>query len=104
MVDKSGEILVVPSGRINLHGSILNECQLRVWESHGSRLHVGDLTVLGEHCSNDVNDDLQFRLIRRSHINEDVFGVQSNFAVFRVNDRRHRQNAVLCIVDDWVDW
>ena len=102
-MDKSGEIFVVPSGRINLHGSILNECQLRIRESHGYSLHVGDLAILREHRSDDVNDDLQLRLVRRSHVNEDVFCVQSNLAVFRIDNRRHGQNTVLCIVNDWVD-
>jgi len=92
MVDKSGEIFVVPSGRINLHGSILNECQLRALESTDIEylLHVGDLAILREHRGDDVDDDLQLRLVRRSHINEDVFCVQSDFTVFRVNNRRHR--------------
>ena len=72
----------------------------------GSRryaLHVGDFTVLREHCGNDIHDDLKFRFVRRSYINEDVFRVQGDFAVFRVDNRWHRQNAVLCIINDWVD-
>lgn len=62
-----------------------------------------DPAVLGEHCSDDVDDDLKFRFVRRSHVDEDVFCVQSNFAVFRVDNRWHRQNAVICVVNDRVD-
>ena len=71
--------------------------------SWGSALHVGDFTVLREHRSDDIHDNLKFRLVRRSYINEDVFCVQGDFAVFRVDNRWHRQNAVLCIINDWVD-
>ena len=102
-MDKSGEIFVVPSGQIILHGSILHGCQFQLWESQASTSHVGDFTVLREHCSDDICNDLKSRLVRRGHINEDVFCVQGDFAVFRINNRWHRQNAILCIVDDWID-
>lgn len=75
MVDKSGEIFVVPSGRVILHGSILHWCQLRFLESQWSVLHVGDFAVLGEHCRDNIHDDLELRLVRRGDINEDVFCV-----------------------------
>jgi len=103
MVDKSGEIFVVPSGRIILHGSILHGCQFQSREAQGSTSHVGDFAVLGEHCRDDIHDDLKFRLVCRSDINEDVFCVQGDFCVFRIDNRWHRQNAVLCIVNNWVD-
>jgi len=94
---------VVPSGQISRHGSILLGCQPQLWGSNGSALHVRDFAVLREHRSDDIDDDLEFRLVRRSHINEDVFCVQIDFAVFRVDNRWHRKYAVVCIVNDWID-
>lgn len=103
MVDKSGEIFAVPSGRIILHGSILHGCQSQSLEPQGSASHVGDFAVLREHRSDDVHDDLELRLVGCGHIDEDVFCVQGDFAMFRVDNRWHRQNTVLCIVNDRVN-
>ena len=74
-----------------------------MWDSQGSVLHVGNFAILREHCGDDVHNNLKFRLVRGSHIDKDVFRVQSNFAVVRVNNRWHRQNAVVFIVNDWID-
>ena len=69
----------------------------------GYILHVWDFAVLREHRGDDVNDDLKFCLVCCSHIDEDVFCVQSDFAVLRVDNRWHRQDAVVYVVNDWID-
>lgn len=102
MVDRSGEIFAVPSGKINLHGSILHECK-QPRESQGHFLHVRLSAVLGEHRSDDIHDDLELRLVCSSHIDEDVSCVESNFAMLRIDNRWHRENAVVHIVNDWID-
>ena len=101
--DRSGEIFAVPSGKIILHGSILREYQLQPQEVQGYLLHVRLFAILRKHRGDDVHDDLELRLVCGSHINEDVFCVQSDFAMLRIDNRGHGENAVVSVINDWIN-
>jgi len=55
--------------------------------------------ILGKHRRDDVNHDIELCLICRGAIDEDIPCIQSNLAVFRVNNRWHRKDNILRIVD-----
>lgn len=67
-------------------------------------VRVGHRTILGEHGRNDVDNDIQLRLVSRSDVDEDVLCVQRDLAVLRVDDGRHGQNSILRVVDDGIYW
>ena len=48
-------------------------------------------------------DDFQLGLVGGGDVNEDIGGVESDLGVVAVDDRRHRQNCAVGIVDDGVD-
>lgn len=58
------------------------------------------LTVLGEHSRDHVHDDVKLGLVRRGDIDEDVPRVQGDLAMLGIDDRWHREDAILRIVDD----
>ena len=60
--------------------------------------------VLREHGHNNIVHNLQFCSVGSSHLNEDVGGVQRDLRVVAVDDRRHRADNPLRVVDDWVYW
>jgi len=68
----------------------------------GKCLREGFRAVFREHGRDDVNDDAELGLIRCGDIDEHILGVQSDFAVLRVDDWWHRKYAVLLVVDDWI--
>lgn len=57
-------------------------------------LRVWIRAVFREHRRDHVDYDIEFCLISRSHIDEHILRVQCDFAMLRVDDRRHRQNPV----------
>lgn len=59
-------------------------------------------TVFREHRRNDIYDNVKFRLICSRYIDEDIARVQRDFAMLRVDDRWHRQNLVLSIVNNGI--
>lgn len=73
---------------------MLQDDQLLVTERHSS---IRDLyyarewlfRVLCKHSDHYVRDYAQLGLICCCKVNEDVFGVQSDFGVLGVDDRRH---------------
>lgn len=65
-------------------------------------LREGFVTVLREHGSDNVDDHIKLCLVGRSDIDENIASIQSNLTVFRVDDRRHRKDMVLGIINDWV--
>ena len=56
--------------------------------------------VLGEHCGHDLADYLKLRLIKSSHFDKNVCGVQRDLRVVAVNNRRQRANNVVRVMDD----
>jgi len=67
-------------------------------------VRVGHRTILGEHGCNDVDNNIQLRLVSRSDVDEDVLCVQGDLAMLRVDDGRHGQNSILRVVDDGIYW
>ena len=58
--------------------------------------------VLGEHGDEDVEHDVELRLVDRGHVDKHVARVQRDLGVVRVDDRRHGQHAALVVKDDRV--
>jgi len=48
--------------------------------------------IFREHSSDNVDYDIEFRLISSSNVDENVLRVQSNLAVVRIDDRRHGED------------
>lgn len=60
------------------------------------------LAVLRKHGSDNISYYRELSLISRGNINENVAGVECDFAVFRVDDWWHGENPVLPIIDNRV--
>lgn len=67
-------------------------------------IRIWHFAIFREHRSNYVDDDLQFGVIRGRYINEDVSGIERNFAMFRVYDGGHRKNLIYGVVDNGIYW
>jgi len=50
--------------------------------------------VFREHGGDNVDHDVEFRLISRGNVDKNVLGVQSNLAVVRIDDGRHGENLI----------
>lgn len=59
--------------------------------------------VLSKHSDHDIGNNAKLSLIRCSQIDEDVFGIEGNFGVLRVDYRRHRENLLSGVVNDRID-
>lgn len=46
-------------------------------------------TVFREHCRDNVDHDIELRDVSCSNIYENIPGIQGDFTVLRVNNRRH---------------
>lgn len=79
-----------PLGKTTLTGSILkNELFLRAQVEVVYFLHKGLCTVFRKHSGNHIHDNIELCLICSCNIDENISSVQSDFAVIRVDDRRH---------------
>lgn len=56
-----------------------------------------------EHGDHHAVHNLKFRLVSRSHFDEDVGSVHRDLGVVAVDDRRQRANGAVGVVDDRVD-
>jgi hypothetical protein len=63
----------------------------------------GLFAILGEHRHHDVCHDIEFRLVRRRQVNENVSGVDSYLAVLRVYDGREGKHTIFPVINDRVD-
>jgi len=63
----------------------------------------GLFAILGEHRRHNVCHDIEFRLVRRRQVNENVSGVDSYLAMLRVYDRREGKHTIFPVIDDRVD-
>lgn len=59
--------------------------------------------ILREHGCDHIDNNLKLCVVRGSNIYKDVPCVERDFTVFRVDDRRERENAILFVIYDWVD-
>ena len=92
----------LPSEKTTLTGSILGGAspQHCIISSKPSDSRIGYFAVLGEHGRDHIHNDVKLGLVRRGDVDEDVPSAQGNLAVFRIDDRWHREDAVLRVVDD----
>ena len=70
-------------------------------EDKYSRIRV--FTILGEHHCDDVDNDSELRLVCGCHIEEDVACIECDFRMLGVDDRRHRKNVIMGVVNNGVD-
>jgi hypothetical protein len=63
----------------------------------------GLFAILGEHRRHNVCHDIEFRLVRRRQVNENVSGVDSYLAMLRVYDGREGKHTIFLIIYDGVD-
>jgi len=101
--ERSGVTVTLPSGQTIRMGSILWKCQEKLSEKERSLIRKGFLAVFCEHHYNRVDNDRQFSGVSRGRINEHVPCVERDLRVLRVDDRWHRQDIVLGVVNDGVD-
>lgn len=59
--------------------------------------------VLREHCGNDSVHNLQLRLVKTGHFDEDILSVDGNLRMVSVDDRRQRADSAIRVIDDGVD-
>lgn len=59
--------------------------------------------VFREHRRDDVDNDIKLGLVSGGDINENVFSIERDFAMVGVDDGRHREYAILGIVNDGID-
>lgn len=63
----------------------------------------GLFAILREHRHHDVCHNIEFRLVRRRQVNENVSGVDSYLAMLRVDDGREGKHTIFPVIYDRVD-
>jgi hypothetical protein len=65
--------------------------------------HKRLLAVLGEHGDEDIEANIEFRLVGRGHVDKDVGRVEGDLCVVTVDDGRHREDGTRRVVEDGID-
>lgn len=102
--ERSGVTVTLPSGQTRRTGSILRKYEGQLSWKEITHIRKGFLAIFCEHHNHHVDNDRQFSSVSCGGVNEHVPCVKRDLRVFRVDDGWHRQDSVLRVINDGVNW